>query len=65
MSMIHEIIMREFKSYKKHLEKREADSGIEQSKRKNQEQKHLTARRGLKKLKKRIKDGEIICLKTD
>ena len=65
--MLGEVVIGEFQKYKSELEKEEERSGVSKEKRKNQEQRNLTAkeRRGLKKLRKRIGEEEIVCLKTD
>ena len=65
--MLREIVLTEFQKYKGEIEREEETSGVAKEKRRNQESKNLTAkeRRGLRKLKKRIGEGEIICIKTD
>ena len=75
MSIIREIIMKEFWSYKKEIEKEITDNWrdktdkdrLKEKLRSNQEYMNLnkSERKGLFKLRKRIKDGNIIVVKTD
>ena len=54
LHILKEIMMREFKRYKREIESREIKENIEERKRKNQEWRNLTwcEKRGLKSLKK-------------
>ena len=65
--MLREIVLREFDKYKNELEEVERKKGIDEDKRKNQENSNLTPRekRGLRKIKKRMAGEEIVILKTD
>ena len=67
LGMLRELVMSEFHRYKEEIEKEERDKGVEEDRRRNQEGRNLSKKekKGLKKLKQRIKDGEIIVLKTD
>ena len=67
MSMLRELVMREFNLYKREIEQKEIKENIEEKKRRNQEWRNLTAqeKRGLKRLKSRIENKEIVCIKTD
>ena len=67
LGMLREIVMREFHKLKGELEEDEKRRKVPVEKRKNQEGRNLTKqqREGLKKLKKRIGDKEVIVLKTD
>ena len=67
IGMIKEIVMKEFLKYKNELEKEEEQRGVPKEKRRNQEYMNLTKseKRGLKKLRKRIDNKEIIVMKTD
>ena len=67
MAILKEIVLNEFHKYKGELEREEERSGVNKEKRRNQQSKNLTARerRGLMKLRQRIGEGDIMCLKTD
>ena len=68
MSILKELLLKEFKDYKREIERDEIKRKIEEKKRKNQEWRNLTVeekKRGLKKLKSRIENKELVCLKTD
>ena len=67
IGILRELVLGEFTKYKNEIEKNEIRDGIREEKRRNQEGSNLTAqeKRGLKKLKTRIKDNELIVLKTD
>ena len=67
MSMLKELMMREFNRYKRELEAKDIRDNVEERKRKNQQWRNLTwcEKRGLRSLKKRIENKELICVKTD
>ena len=67
LGMLREIVMKEFVDYKREIEEDEIKKGIPEEKRHNQEGANLTKieKNGIKKLKKRIQNKEIIILKTD
>ena len=67
MSILRDLIMKEFKEYKNKLEAAEKKRNIDEKKRRNQEWRNLSTeeKRGLRKLKSRIENKEILCLKTD
>jgi len=67
MSMLKELMMREFDRYKRELEAKEIRDNVEERKRKNQQWRNLTwcEKRGLRSLKKRIENKELIYVKTD
>ena len=65
--ILKEIMKKEFNRYKNELEKTEIKENIDEKKRKNQEWRNPTKeeKRGLRKLKSRIENKEILCMKTD
>ena len=67
LGMLREIILKEFKDYKLELEREEIKKGIKEEKRINQKEKNLSIqeKRGLKKIRQRIKEKEVVVLKTD
>ena len=67
LGMLRDIVLSEFNKFKRELEKPEEKRGVKEEKRRNQERANLTSqeKRGLKKLLQRIKDKEILVLKTD
>jgi len=67
MSMLRDIMMREFIKYKKEMEANEIRENVEERRRRNQQWKNLTwcEKRCLRSLKKRIENKELICVKTD
>ena len=67
LSILRELMIKEFKDYKKETEKKEIKEGVVEKKRRNQEWRNLRwcEKRGLKKLKSRIENKELLCIKTD
>ena len=67
IGMLREMILKEFSAYKNEIKERGIKEGVPENKRKNQEHSNLTKqeKRGLKKLRKRLQEKEIVVLKTD
>ena len=67
IGVLREIILKEFNQYKRELENIEEKKGVAKEKYRNQQEANLTVKekRGLKKLRKRIQENELVVLKTD
>ena len=66
LEMLQTLLWDEYLAFKKELEKK-VKGGKKDATERNQEGDNLTKQQqaGLKKLKKRIKDGELLVIKTD